>query len=73
MDIAAGDSATVILPMKLDAGVPAFTVFTNTAMVSSPVISVPVSASVQITAAQQLYFPQAFRNTVTQTIATAMP
>ena len=68
-DIAAGNAATVTIPVKLDAGVPAYTVLTNTVIVSSPMISAPVSASVAVTVANQQYLPLSFNNTLTPTVA----
>lgn len=71
-DIAAGDATTVTIPVRLESGVPALTVITNTALVSSGSISAPVSSSAAITVAAQLYLPLIFRDSVTQTITTTV-
>lgn len=71
-DIAAGDTATITIPVRLVNGVPAGTVLTNTVLVSSGSISTPVSASVAITAAHGVYLPLVARDTQTRTITTAV-
>jgi uncharacterized repeat protein (TIGR01451 family)/CSLREA domain-containing protein len=70
-DIAAGAAVTIQIPAKLDAGVPAGTVLTNTVFVTSPSVTGTVSASVSLPVAQSIYLPMIFRDTLTPTVGTA--
>jgi uncharacterized repeat protein (TIGR01451 family) len=71
-DIAAGSAVTINIPVKLDAGVPAGTVLTNTASVTSPSITGTVTASVSVPVARQLFLPLIFNSTVTTTITSTV-
>jgi uncharacterized repeat protein (TIGR01451 family) len=71
-DIAAGDTATLTIPVRLVNGVPAGTVLTNTVLVSSAAISTPVTASVTVTVGYAQYLPLVARDTPTSTITTTV-
>jgi uncharacterized repeat protein (TIGR01451 family) len=72
-DIAAGGSVTINIPVRLDAGVPAGTMLTNTVSVTSPSITGTVSASVSVPVAWQLFFPMIFKDAVfTSTVTTTV-
>lgn len=71
-DIAAGDTATLTIPVRLVNGVQVGTVLTNTVLVSSSAISTPVTASVAITVARGVYLPLIARDSLTTTITTTV-
>lgn len=71
-DIAAGEAATITIPVRLVNGVPAGTVLTNAVLVSSAAISAPVTASVTVTVGYARYMPIVARNSPTSTITTTV-